>query len=254
MKKISYAISAYYGNRRFTHSEFELNRLFYIQTNLKFLNKQTCDIHKIYIVCSFDDIDSTIQKNEPRINNRDSIMSELLKIASMDNRIVLLERPNIGGSYHAWKLALDTDNGESDYVGLFEDDYTLYDENALKYMVEYWNDDTNLFYLCQYWTTTPFINSGLNIPEHAAISNGVINNKLYNEMKKKYGIDFCLISDTNIWMNQATFMENFRINGAKFKDIRDKYSCKFAHNNNHIEEFGVADSIKVIMPIVDKFF
>jgi hypothetical protein len=254
MKKISCVISAYYGNRRFTHSQFELNRLFYIQTNLKFLNKQTNDIHKIYIVCSFDDIRSTVEKNQPKINNRDSIMSELLKIANADDRIVLIERPNIGGSYHAWKLALDMDGGESDYIYLSEDDYTLYDTAALESMIEYWNDDTDLFFLCQYWSKVKFTSNGLDIPEHAAMAGGILNNRMYNQMKQEYNIDFSLVSDTNIWINQATFMENFRRLGAKFKDFRDKYSCIFAHDVNHIEEFGIADGKKLIMPIVDKFF
>lgn len=254
MKKISYVIAAYYGNRRFVHPKLSNNPLFYIQTNLKYLNSQSLDIHKIYIVSSFDNAESTIEKNESVITDKEFIISELNKIANSDNRIILLERSNIGGSYHAWQLALHTDNGESDYVALFEDDYTLYDNDALKYMIQYWDETPDLFYLCQYWTKNIFIAHGWEILEHAAISNGIINNKMYNDIKEKHNIDFLLSSDKIMWLNQGTYMENFRIHGVKFKDITDKYSSIFANDICNIQEFGKPNGKKIIMPIVESFF
>jgi hypothetical protein len=130
-----------------------------------------------------------------------------------------------------------------------EDDYMLYSEDSIELLLDYFNIDSNLFYLCQFWSTSPYNTGGLNIKAHAAMSNGVINNKIYHDLRIDKGIDFKVKHGTGYELycsNQATFLDDYNTLGCLFKDIREKYSVYFPHSDI---EYGKTDGKKLIIPI-----
>lgn len=243
--KIGYVIPAYFGDRNSNHSKLNIDNLFYIKTQLEYINKLTTNISNIYIICTFSE-------NE----DKQSILSNLIDITKNYKNIFTYTRDNLGGSYCSWKTALDIDDGDSDYIILSEDDYVIYDTNSINYMLDYFKDDNELFYLCQFWDKRPYYCSYYNqiIPEHAALSIGMINNKLYNFYKNTNNIDFKLVYETGygaMYANQASFLENYRLNNIKITDWTNKYSSYYPHSDI---DYGMKDKPIIFYPIIDKFF
>lgn len=238
--KLSYVISAYFGNRH-TPSEHLLNDpLYYIKQQMSGINKCKNDISKIYLICTFDNS-----------FNQSQVLDYLVELKQNDNRILLYERDNLGGSYCSWQSALWEDNGESDYVFLVEDDYVLEDPNGINFLMEnYFREEPDLFYLCQLWSKKLYNTFGDNIPEHASMSCGIINNKLYDKYRKENGIDFKLWYGTGyetMWRNQSCFLENHRQMGLKFRDWTDKCSSYFPQSDL---EYGQKDGIKILKSLI----
>jgi len=236
--KISYTIAAYFGKRNVKHPNCLENPIWYVSQQINYINKQSVFIERIYIICTFD-----------KETDNKYIIDQLNEYYSSDKRIVIKVKENDGASYTSWKFALHEDNGYSDYVILMEDDYMLYSEDSVELLLEYFEKDSNLFYLCQFWNTNPYIQNGLNIVAHAAMSNGVINNKMYHDLRINRNMDFKVKYGTGYDVycsNQATFLDDYNISGCLFKDIREKYSVYFPHSDI---EYGKADGKKLIVPI-----
>lgn len=235
--KIGYVIAAYFGPRH-TPNEYLINDpLFYIKQQIEGLSRQQTVISKIYIICTFDDnVES------------DSIISYLKQLKESDNRIHLFFKDNLGGSYCSWQYALWQDNGDVDYMFLVEDDYILDDPNGISFVIKhYFNSIPDLFYLCQYWSTQQYVNDfGDDIPEHAAMSCGIINNKLYFDYKNNENLDFLVIDEhgyDTMWRNQVRFLENYRKLGLKILDWTDTCSSYFPQSNL---EYGNPEGIRVL--------
>jgi hypothetical protein len=235
MKKISYATGAYFGNRNVSHPKYKEDYTWYVQKHIEFINKQSVPIHKIYIVCTFEDS-----------FDKQSILKKLKEFTT-DSRVIIVERENLGAVYCSWKEALHIDNGESDYIILTEDDYILYDTDAVKLMLEYFNEE--VFYLCQLWNPKPYQSLEEVIPGHAALASGMIDNKIYHKLRIEKGIDFKLRYGTGYSIycaNQAEFLEYYRRLGLKMIDWTKEYSTYYPHSDI---EYGNASGKKLIVPI-----
>lgn len=241
--KIGYVIAAYFGRRDNSNQKYSNDFLFYIKTHLDLINKFKLDIHKIYVVCTSDLGEATM------VHATDYLQH----LQNIDDRVSVINRENTGGSYCSWKAALDTDNNECDYMLLLEDDYIIASKKSIEYALEYWNEQPELLYLCQMWTDVPY----QGIPNHAAISNGMLNNKLYNKLRTENNINFKLEygSDKNaMFNNQAQFLEDFRLCGSLIMDIREKYSSLFNGDKELVIEYGNPNGECIFIPIADKFF
>jgi len=241
--KIGYVIAAYFGKRDNCNDGYYHDFLFYIKTHLDLINKFKLDIHKIYVVCTSDLGEATMVH----------ATNYLQHLQNIDDRVSVIHRENTGGSYCSWKAALDADNNECDYMLLLEDDYTIASEKSIEYALEYWEEHTDLLYLCMMWTDVPY----QGIPNHAAISPGIINNKLYNKLRTENNIDFTLeygVGKDNMFKNQATFLEDFRLCGSLIMDIREKYSSLFNGDKELVIEYGNPNGECIFIPIADKFF
>jgi len=245
-QKIGYTIAAYFGNRVNYHSQYLIDPLFYIKVQLQYISKLNTRFEKIYIICTFDDTAEKV-----------NIMNNLyLLVSLLGDNVIVIPRENLGGSYTSWHMALDIDNGYCDYMILEEDDYTIFDVNSVDYMLEYFKIHTDLFYLCTYWTDKPYPVDGVMIPNHAAISNGMLDNKLYQELKSK-GLDFRLeynIGKECIFRNQASYLEPYRLQGIKMVDFRHEHSAIFSHSPTQETEFGNPLGAKIFVPICDNYF
>lgn len=238
--KISYAIAAYFGERQTPSKHLLDDPLFYVKEQLIGINKSNTNISKIYIICTFGE---NVHSEE--------IMNYLHELKNTDDRIFLSVRENLGGSYCSWQNALWEDNGNSDYVFLVEDDYALDDKNGIEFVIQnYFKKDLDLFYLCQLWSKKVYNTFGDDILEHASMSCGIINNKLYDRYRKEFNIDFRLVHESgykSMWKNQSCFLENHRQLGMKFLDWTDTCSSYFYQSDI---EYGKKDGVKVLKSLI----
>ena len=245
--KIGYVVPLYFGKRNYVHPKSNEDIFFYIKTQFEFIKKLKTKLDKVYVICTFQDY------------SQSDIIIEQLKQLYTDKENVLIERrENLGGSYCSWKHALDIDGGNLDYIFLNEDDHVLYDENGIEEMLNYFNESPDLLYLCQYWTDKPYgiSHNGIyySTPNHATMSAGMLNNKLYYKLKIENNLDFKLLYEPGynaMYVNQSMFLENYRLNNILIKDWRDKFSSYFPHSDM---DFGNENGIKILMPITEKFF
>lgn len=236
--KIGYVIAAYFGSRNVVHQNTLNDNLYYTKLQLQYIKKSLIKVDSIYIICTFDENQDSV-----------SILNELKEITNDDNVFIQIQyRENLGGSYCSWKLALDIDDNDCDYILLLEDDYVMYDSNSIKYLLDYFDATPDLLYLCQYWMESA------HHPPHAALSIGMINNKLYNKYKIENNIDFRLRYDPGynvIVDNQINFLEGYRSNGIKIMHFADKYSAYYPHRDI---DFGDKNGPIIFQPIISKYF
>lgn len=239
--KIGYITTPYFGKRRTLHPACKNDETFYVKKHIEYLNEQTVNVDRVYFVCTFGDgID------------RSPVLEKLNHLCKDDDRYVIVERENLGASYASWKHGLHIDNGYCDYLILAEDDYCLYDKDSVRLMLDFFKDDTDLFYLCQYWTNRPYRSSKLGIiKEHAAMASGMIDNKRYYHLRESKGLDFTIFYEStykSFCDNQAIFLEEYRRNGMKIKDWTKIYSSYFP--NSKIE-YGNKNGRKLMIPLQD---
>jgi hypothetical protein len=107
--KIGYVIAAYFGSRNVVHQNTLNDNLYYTKLQLQYIKKSLIKVDSIYIICTFDENQDSV-----------SILNELKEITNDDNVFIQIQyRENLGGSYCSWKLALDIDDNDCDYILLF---------------------------------------------------------------------------------------------------------------------------------------
>jgi len=238
--KVGYVTTPYFGKRTTVHPLYATDVLLYVKKHIEYLEKQTVQADKIYFICTFS--------NEV---DKQHILNEIIQLCKNDARYIIVERENLGASYASWKHALNIDNGDCDYLILAEDDYCLYENTAIERMLNYFKNDSEVFYVCQYWSDVPYESSYGIIPSHAAMASGMLDNKKYYELKEKNGMDFSIVyGDTykSFCDNQAIFLEEYRNHGLKIIDWRSEYSSYYP--NSKIE-FGNPDGLKLMIPLQD---
>jgi hypothetical protein len=240
--KVGYITTPYFGKRNTIHGELLNDELFYVKKHVQYINLQSVHLDKIYLICTFD---NSVDK--------ESILTKLKELCKDDSRIIIAEKENTGASYASWKHGLHMDNGDCDYIVLAEDDYCLYDSNAIEIMLNYFSEKEDLFYLCQYWTDKPHPSSFGMIPNHAALGSGTINNKSYHKFRIENNFDFRIIKGVTyatFYDTQASYLEDYRSNGILISDWREKHSSIFAYGEI---EFGNPNGSKIFLPIIENF-
>lgn len=241
--KISIAIAFYFGRRDGVPNKYQEDILHFAKVQISNLEKSINSFHKIYFVYTYDE-------NTIDVNHINSYFYELLEKYP---NLVILSRPNLGGSYAGWHNVLEFDKNESDYMVFVEDDYAI-EDGAVERMLEYYSETPDMIYLCQLWNTERYTKDGMDITGHAQISNGMINIKLYNELKEKRGLDFTLYyypGKICIFNNQVSFLEQYKTNGIKIRDMKEKYSCVFNAHRDVVVNFCNANGADIFKPITD---
>ena len=240
-QKVSYCIAAYFGERNNQNPEIKHDPLYYIKQQLIGLEKQTIRFNHIYIICKFDEA-----------SPKDAILSAL-KALCAEERFIIQDRENLGGSYSSWAYALNhLDQRQSDFVFLVEDDHILQENNATETLLDYFKKDPDILYLCQFWTSKPYHwdweGQQYAVSHHAALSCGIMN---IEQLKKADDqcIGFRLLQQSGykpMWINQAQFLEDFRLNGYKITSWSDDHSAYYIHNDI---EHGNPDGMKMLVPL-----
>lgn len=243
--KVSIAIAAYFGSRDGVPHKYVEDYLYFVKTHMDAIEKieQEVQIHKIYLVCTY-------QEN---LVNMDYINSYFYSLLDTKENLVILNRENLGGSYAGWCSVLQFDNKESDYMVFVEDDYVV-KESGIERMLEYYKESPEMIYLCQLWNRERYTKDGVDILEHAQISNGMINVSLYHKLKEEKGLDFTLYLQPGkiaIYNNQASFLEQYRKNGILIRDMKEKYSCVYNNDSRSVINFCNPDGPDIFMPITN---
>lgn len=234
-KKISVICALYIGDRPVQVSNISDDKLYYFKKQLEYLERYKHRLFKFYFVVTF--------QNEDYYEEYRDILSEY-----SNDLINISFKVNLGGSYTSWKFGLDIDGGVSDLVFLIEDDYVIYDEKSIDNILLDFSEYPNLFYYCGEWSTTPMRIKNRTIVAHAAISNGIINNKMYHSSPHRFDV-VNEITREDLFLNQITFLEPFRLDGFTIKDYKLKYSSMFSHGVNRIEEKGIPNGYIIFYPL-----
>ena len=242
--KTSIGIACYFSaNRDRVPDAYVSDYLYFVKTHMQVFEKMGKDLHKIYLVCTYD---------EPTIN-MEYINSYLYELMESNPKVVILNRPNLGGSYAGYQNILEFDNNDSDYMIFTEDDYALV-ENSIFNMLEYYKETPEMIYLCTLWNNERYLKDGIDIAGHAQMSGGMLNVKLYNKLKKENNLDFTIFTfpgKTAIYNNQVCFLEDYRKNGILIRDMKESYACVYLNDKDSIINFGNKTAEDIFIPISD---
>jgi hypothetical protein len=242
--KTSIAIASYFSkNRDRVPEEYINDYLYFVKTHMKVFEKIENQLHKIYFVCTFDEASVDM----------DYINSYFCELMKLNSKIVVINRPNLGGSYAGWQDVSDFDKNESDYIVFTEDDYALLD-TSIDGMLEYYKESPDMIYLCQIWSNKSCTINGVIIPGHASMSAGMLNVKLYNKLKKENNIGFTIFTFPGkkaIYDNQVCFLDEYRKNNILILDMKERKSCVYLDKRDSIINFGNKNGDDVFIPITD---
>ena len=222
--KISVICALYIGNRPVQVSNILHDKLYYFNKQLNYLKTYKNKIHKFYFVTTFQDGEHLIDYKDKLISHEDDIVKIIIK-------------PNQGGSYTSWKEGLKHDSGDSDLVFLIEDDYVVDSETSINEIVKDFKSSPDLFYYCGLWRQN-----------HASISNGIINNKMYHES----GLEFQTIDSVErhiLFENQLKFLEPFRTKNYIIKDFTKKYNSEFSDGVDKMVQYGIPNGLVIFNPL-----
>ena len=95
--KTSIGIACYFSANRDRVPDAYINDyLYFAKTQMQVFEKMGNELHKIYLVCTYDE--STV--------NMEYINSYLYELMESNSKVVVLNRPNLGGSYAGYKNIL----------------------------------------------------------------------------------------------------------------------------------------------------
>lgn len=225
-KKISVICALYIGDRPVQVDNIIEDKLYYYKKQLEYFSKYKDEIHKFYFITTFQKEEYIKYLYEMQLNTQ------------ADTKIEIICKANFGGSYTSWKKGLEIDNGQSDLIFLVEDDYVINSVSSIKTIVDDFEKDPDLFYYCGLWRDN-----------HAAISNGIINNKMFIQSKLKFATIDNKITRKTLFDNQKSYLEPFRTIGYKMEDYKEKYSSGFSNGVNNINEYGVEGGTIIFEPL-----
>lgn len=194
---VNYIVAIYGGKRRYyNNTPIDL----FIDTHISFLKKLPKYINHVTFV--FNKSDNPIE------TELISKCEEFIQTSTYDGCVIV--RDNICGSYGAWNEALIKLHKKSTHSFLIEDDYIPVDNNFLEYFLK--KDGDNISFVASYSNNN-----------HAAISNGLINNMRISETLDNHGVLFILIEDNEygggLYHTQYQYLQNIKGNITDITDI-----------------------------------
>ena len=240
--KIGYIVSCYLGARRVENSAYTSDRFFYLKKQLDQLNSISHSLNEIIFVFNLR------EEDYPLLHEAVDLVSK--HPTSKTHNTTIMTRANSGFSYGAWDFALKEIGGKFDYCLLIEDDFVAYVNDFDKKFLSYFGEE-NIFFVCQLYSNV------IIGKKHCAISNGMINNKIFNDYYKKNKVGFDLKLDDDYSAaehNQVCFMDKFIEKGSLVKDITDKYYVPYVNFKKILVDYGQKDAEALIVPIWPPFF
>jgi 2-polyprenyl-3-methyl-5-hydroxy-6-metoxy-1,4-benzoquinol methylase len=227
--KVNYIIASYFGPRRRIDYNYIDDRFFYLRKHLNKLKTLKTTIEKIILVINIDNYFVEEDFNY--------FISDY-----KDMKIDIIKRENKDYSYGAWNDILKIYN-DCDFSFLIEDDYVPTIDYFEKYFLKYF--EKNTAYVCELYG-----NDELNIKMHARISNGIINNHIFNE------VGGFVLHSSNCFNylyageDQVDYLDNFINKGYEIKDISEEYKIPFEEHTGDITYYGNKNGIDIISPIM----
>jgi len=234
--KIAY-ISATFLGPRCGQKRGTLN--FYVDDYLPWLFKNATCIDSIIIPCNADD------HHLAHFEEMEKKVAEYQK--TTDIPITLFRRPNKHFSYGAWNASLQGNCDDIDFAFLVEDDYVVckhgFDAEILSRYYSTEEDRENVLF-CASW----FVSAGKHDPGHAAISNGLINVKVFRDNGNTFYLDD--VGKSNGPHAQAQFLTTFEDKGLSIRNMAAEYYMPFMHYRaRKMSYFGNCNGSVVFVPI-----
>jgi hypothetical protein len=232
------------------HPAYKNDRLFYLKWQLENINNIKSSI-KDYIFV----FNSYYEQNKLGPILEDPLLLEAVALirahhgVSQDYTFQALARHNVDGSYGAWNEALAANRLKFDYSVLLEDDYMPGVDDYDKKFMEFFEEDT--VYVCtEYKAREKNVESHYH-QAHCAQSNGMINNRIYDEhFDRRGGFNLCgaRANYGQIEWNQIHYLDKYKEH--KVKDVLGKYSAPFLEaDSRRIYRVGNPNGESLVVPI-----
>jgi hypothetical protein len=232
--KIAYVSATFLGTR----ANQQKAHNFYVDDYLPGLFKNATCIDRIIIPCNAEDHHlSHFEEMEKKV-------AEYQK--TTDIPITLFRRPNTHFSYGAWNAALQDYCDDVDFAFLLEDDYVVckhgFDEEILfRYYSKEVDRESVLF--CASW----FLSTGWWDLGHAAISNGLINVKLFRNNGNTFHLDE---RGSHCGPHaQSQFLTSFKDKGLSIRNMAAEYCIPFLHPRGRVSYYGNFHGPVVFIPV-----
>ena len=216
MKKICYIINFYFGERRANINTFKDDKLCYVKSQIKTLEKYKHSLSKI--VFSFN-----VETEHYRYLS-EAIQLIPKKIQNTDVEINI--RENFGMSYGAFSDVFGKYQDEYDYYIFNEDDYVIVDNNFDDYLMKKFESLPNCGYLCGLVRETAFHEEY----RHAGMSSGISSYECLKKVYDKFGeLPHSKGKDYrgNEVKGQTSQTVEIRNLGYEIYDIREEYRLQF---------------------------
>jgi hypothetical protein len=240
--KIAYICATFFGKRGKQPSK-AIN--FYAEDYLPPLLENATCIDHIIIPCNAND------EHLAHYEHMEAIVEKFRGVT--DIPITLFRRDNRHFSYGAWNEALREHCDDIDFAFLMEDDYAVYkhgfDAEILSRYYRTEEEKEHVLFCASWFEVGAVIHGpGARDAGHAAISNGLINVKLFRE----HGNEFFLAAHKtqNGPYLQATFLQSFKDKGLGIRNMASEYFTPFYKAKaRHIHYYGNLDGPVVFVPV-----
>lgn len=247
---IGYVVACWFDARRNPQEGMQEDPLFNIKQHVEALNTLKHSIEATVFVFNNDGTEAFPWV----LRSAQAYIRENLK-----TNFYMIEHDNVGISYGAWEAGMQFLGRNFDYTILLEDDYVPILNNFDRAFIDIGKDDPNVFYVCQ----LDSLNFKQALPHrHAAISNGVIKNKMYWDVYDARGEGFnftpsggCILGhEGDLTSSQIHYLDNFFEAGYEMKDLvgtdyRVLYNARIGFEYTVFTGINV-DGIDILMPIV----
>ena len=239
--KIAYISATFFGARDKQGAPY-VN--FYAEEYLpRVIANATC-IDEIIIPCNVDD------NHLDQYERMESIVERFRGLT--DIPITLFRRENKHYSYGAWNAALREYCDDIDFAFLLEDDYVVckygFDAELLsRYYATQKDKDSVLFCASLFIRGSAIASSGDYNAPHAAISNGLVNVKLFRDN----GNEFCLSPEHTMDgpFLQSTFLSSFSEKGLSIRNMASEYFMPFLQAESSLLYFGNSAGPVIFSPV-----
>ena len=225
--KIAYICATFFGKRGRQPTK-AIN--FYVEDYLPpLLDNATCIDH-IIIPCNANDEHLVHYENMEVIVDKFRGMTDI--------PITLFRRDNLHFSYGAWNEALREHCDDIDFAFLMEDDYAVYkqgfDAEILSRYYRTKEEKEHVLFCASWFEVGATIHGpGARDAGHAAISNGLLNVKLFREHGNKFFLS--PHKSQNGPYLQSEFLGSFQNKGLSIRDMASEYFMPFYKSKTNVK-------------------
>lgn len=216
MNNSCYVINFYLGDRRKTVNGYKEDKLYFLKTQIKYLQTFKHKLNKIIFTFNI----------EPEHYNYTSAIFKLVPKSIQGTEVEIIFRENKGFSYGAWSDAFKKYKSQYDYYIFNEDDYFFVQNNWDSYLVNKYNSYNDCGYLCPFMRE-PHRHNGFR--KNAGLSTGIASSKTLLKIWDKYNM--LPHNTSNDYINgeeiQRQFSFSFLEIGLNIYDTRDDFRISF---------------------------
>lgn len=242
IKEINYIIAFYNGNRR--QYGYKTYWKTFLDSHIDFIKNNMVEIGLVTFIIS--------GSSDNNLSKDDKEMVKYLLSLDLPFNFEIHTRVNNEYSYGGFKEVIKKNYRDYKYSFIIEDDYIPTHPNFMEYFLKKFKDQViyvpSLHENCKNLGSkgdSPFISQ-----YHAAICNGMINNKFINNNINLLMGDVDSTFDGYGYLDQIQFMQKYKEIGYTFDDITDIAHTEFFDINRGMIKYGDITKPLIIKPIL----